>query len=532
MLLDRIKVFVKESYGNESLKDFEQLRLRKIEVEKSKKKVVYTVSSPTALSDTRKSELIDIFKKFSPEGFKVLLDIPMDKMDAEIAFRMFWEFLKESCPSIYLELFDAKDRVKVEDKSGKVSFVFYVTKKVKDLLVSGTLSKIEKYFNSFTCYPITYFINEISGEEIDVEETLLHLDQERERTVDAYLSQPERKILLEDKRDLIGKLPSVSPQYIIDVLSAKERVVICGKFTNMTQREAKNKNLTICKFTLQDFSGSINVVYFARNEKDLASLLTLYSGDEVIVAGRAQINSYDGKLELLANSIGICKIADQQYKLNEFKPVPPEYVKVSPMPFETSMQTDVFREEKDIPSVLKGKTFVIFDLETTGLQYQVEKIIEIGAVKVVNGQIVETFTTLINPQTPIPDRITELNNISDDMVRGKPIFAEVCGDFYKFAHGSTLVAHNISFDYSFLEYYARPCGYLFNNTLLDTWIMAKKYFEKQSSKSRPKDEKLETLAKYFNFESGDFHRAMYDSLIAAKLFIKLLTMDETLLDKI
>lgn len=532
MLLDRIKVFAKENYGSESVKDFEQLRLRKIEVEKPRKKVTYTISSPISLSDAKKNELKNILKEFSPDGFKIFIDITIDKMDTEIAYRMFWEFLKESCPSVYLELFDAKDQVKVEDKSGKLSFVFNVTKKVKELLTSGALLKIEKFFNSFTCYPITYFINEISSEEVDVESTLLHLDKERERTVDAYLSQPERKIILEDKRNLIGKLPSISPQYIIDVVSTNDRVVVCGKFANLNQREAKNKNMTICKFTLQDFSGTINVVYFAKNEKDLASLLSIYSGDEVVVSGRAQVNSYDGKLELLASSIAICKIADQQYKLNEFKPVPPEYVKVSPMPFETNTQTDVFKNEEDIPNALKGKCYVIFDLETTGLQCQVDKIIEIGAVKLINGQIVETFTTLINPQTPIPHRITELNNITDDMVRDKPIFAEVCGDFYKFTHGATLVAHNISFDHTFLEYYARPCGYLFNNILLDTWLMSKKYFEKQPSKSRPKDEKLETLAKYFNFELGDFHRAMYDSLVATKLFVKLLTMDETLLDKI
>ena len=530
MLLDRIKNSILEQYGKESLLDFESLRLREISIDKSKSTVLYTISTPVALSIQRETELKNCIKEFSPSGFKIKLDMPIDKMDAEIATRMFWDFLKDACPSVYMELYDDRDSVLFEDRQGRVAVTFKVKKKVNELLNSGALSKIEKYFKDFTSVPFDYFINEIQTTEVDIAQSLSYLDKERERTVEAYMSQPERKIFLEDQKAIIGKLPNISPQYVIDVISSQQTAYVCGKFSNFTKRESKNKDMTICKFTVQDFSGTINVVYFAKSEKNLSAILNLYSGDEVVVYGKPQMNSYDNRLEILANSVGICKVAKQRYNLHEYKPVPPEYVKVSPMPYLDTKQEGVFEVEKTLPKVLANNVFVVFDLETTGLQPQLHKIIEIGAVKLVGGKITETFTTLINPQTKIPSDITRLNGIDDEMVKDKPIFAEVCGDFYKFAHDAILVAHNASFDYSMLDYHARPCGYLFNNTIVDTLALTSKFFENVPKKQQPKDEKLITLAKHFEFEMGDFHRAMFDTFTTSKLLVKLLTDKEGILD--
>lgn len=531
MLLDRIKNLIKERYPKNSFGYLESLRLRAISVDKQKKTIKYTISTPVELSDSTEKELLSYIKEFSPQGFKSLLEITIDKMDAEITKRMIWDFINESCPSVYMELCGNRDCIHIENKSDRISILFKVTKKIKDLLVNGALEKIEKFFSSFTSCNMDFFINEIPSDDIDLKEALTHLDKERERTVEAYISQPERKIKIDSHRDLIGKLPNINPQYIIDILPSQAEVVVCGTMGNFSHRDAKNKEMTICKFTLHDFSSTVNVVYFARNEKNLSALLNIYPGDEIVLRGKPQINSYDGKLELLANAIGLCKISSQKHNLDEYKPVPPEYLKVSPIPFNSDLQTGVFNENENIPEPLNDKTFVVFDLETTGFQPQIDKILEIGAVKIINGKIVETFSTLLNPQMPIPANIIQLTGINDDMVKDKPLFAEVCGDFYKFTNGAYLVAHNISFDYPFLDYYARPCGYLFNNNLIDTLVLAKNFFKDKPSKARPKDNSLETLAKFFDFKSGDFHRAMFDSLITSKLFIKFLTLNDSLLDR-
>ena len=93
MLLDRIKNFIREQYPNkEILADFDLLRLRSINVDKSAKTAKYSLSYPFELSDAREKELINYIKEFSPIGFKVLLEMQLDKMDAEIATRMLWDF--------------------------------------------------------------------------------------------------------------------------------------------------------------------------------------------------------------------------------------------------------------------------------------------------------------------------------------------------------------------------------------------------------------------------------------------------------
>lgn len=533
MMTERIDSLIVEKYGIDGAKAFSDLRLRSLSVDRYKKTATYTVSSPTEFSQEQKNELLKILKEVSVKDFKVVLDMTTDKMDCDIAKRLLWDFLKESCPSVYLALCDSGDSILFSESDGRISVTFKVTKKVKELLTSGALNRIKGYFASFTSIPFDFFISETEGDAADVKQTFDRLNALRERTVEAYASQPVRRVALEEKRDIIGKVRSdCLPKYIIDVLPTEQYVLICGKVGDITKRESKDNTMTICKFALTDFSGTINVTLFARDEKTLNAFCSIYEGDEIVVNGRPNVNAYsNNKLEVVASSIARCRIAKQTPQLDEFKPVPPEYAVISPMPFESSIQTNAFSEENRMNSVLKGRSFVVFDLETTGTQCQLDKITEIGAVKILNGKIIESFNTLINPQVSIPKEVVELTKITDDMVKDKPIFAEVCGDFYKFCHDCTIVGHNISFDYGFIDYYARPCGYLFNNPQIDTLSLARKYFQDKQSKNKPKDNKLETLARFFNLESGDFHRAAYDSLMTAMLFMKFIELDGTLLEK-
>ena len=95
--------------------------------------------------------------------------------------------------------------------------------------------------------------------------------------------------------------------------------------------------------------------------------------------------------------------------------------------------------------------YVVFDLETTGFSTAANKIIEIGAVKVLNGKITDKFSTFVNPEVPIPYKIEELTSINDNMVLDAPTIEEILPKFLEFSEGCVMVAHNASFDMGFIE---------------------------------------------------------------------------------
>ena len=112
-------------------------------------------------------------------------------------------------------------------------------------------------------------------------------------------------------------------------------------------------------------------------------------------------------------------------------------------------------------------TYVVFDIETTGFSPLNNRIIEIGAVKVRGGVIQEKFSTFVNPEVPIPFRIEQLTGINDNMVLGAPVIGKVLSEFLEFCKGASLVAHNASFDVSFIARNAQVCGLEFD---LRCWI--------------------------------------------------------------
>ena len=118
-------------------------------------------------------------------------------------------------------------------------------------------------------------------------------------------------------------------------------------------------------------------------------------------------------------------------------------------------------------SALDG-TFICFDIETTGLSAARDKITEIGAVKVVNGEITDTFSTFANPEIPIPGKITQLTGITDDMVKDAPSQSEAVSAFLEFAGDNVLVAHNAPFDTSFIKAACENMGREYNYTSIDT----------------------------------------------------------------
>ena len=167
---------------------------------------------------------------------------------------------------------------------------------------------------------------------------------------------------------------------------------------------------------------------------------------------------------------------------------------------------------------LKEATFVVYDLETTGLSSNYNEIIEIAAVKLYKGSIIEEFTTYVKPRRPIPDFITSLTSINNDHVRNAPMIDEVIGKFNDFIHGSILVAHNATFDNSYL-YKNLKDHQLFTGEFptIDTMQLAKVRYG-----AKLKGFNLKAVAKFFDVELFQHHRAIYDAKTTADVFLKML----------
>lgn len=158
------------------------------------------------------------------------------------------------------------------------------------------------------------------------------------------------------------------------------------------------------------------------------------------------------------------------------------------------------------------QNFIAIDLETTGLSAKEDKIIEVGAIKVVDGKEVGRYETFINPGRKIPERITEVTGINDLMVADAPYIEDVIVDILDFMEDYPLIGHNLMFDYSFVKRAAVNNKLLFEKKGIDTLKLARKYLPDLESK------RLDYLCSYFCIEDENHHRAINDAIAAYKLY--------------
>ena len=179
---------------------------------------------------------------------------------------------------------------------------------------------------------------------------------------------------------------------------------------------------------------------------------------------------------------------------------------------------------KEIVTGDKGQvlrdSYVVFDIETTGFSPVKNRIIEIGAVKVVEGKIVDRFSTFVNPRVPIPFRIEQLTSINDEMVMDAPGIEEVLPEFLKFCEGTIFVAHNANFDMSFIMENAAQLNIELHPTYVDTVGIARVLLPHQAKHT------LDAVAKTMGVSLENHHRAVDDAEATAEIFVKFIPLLE------
>ncbi len=160
-------------------------------------------------------------------------------------------------------------------------------------------------------------------------------------------------------------------------------------------------------------------------------------------------------------------------------------------------------------------TYIALDTETTGVCAASDRIIEIGMAKVVDGKVVDSYKTLINPQMNISDRITQITGITNADVSDKPVMKDIIGDIMEFMEDMPILGHNIIFDYKFIKKAAINNSYEFERNGIDTLKMARRILPEQPHKS------LEFLCAQLGIDAGHSHRAYDDALSAMQLYNRL-----------
>ncbi|MCI7107949.1 MAG: PolC-type DNA polymerase III [Agathobacter sp.] len=346
-------------------------------------------------------------------------------------------------------------------------------------------------------------------------------------------------------------------------------VVIRGEVLSVDTREIRNEK-TIIIFSMTDFTDTIVLKVFAKNEDVPELLKDIQTGKFIKVKGVATIDKFDSELTI-GSIVGIKKTSDfRQTRMDNSAEKRVElhcHTKMSDMDGVSDVKDIVKRAMKwghkaiaitdhgdvqafpDANHVVEGNEdfkviygveaylvddlkgivtdsrnqsldadYVVFDLETTGFSPETNKIIEIGAVKVQNGEIVDRFSTFVNPGVPIPFRIEQLTSINDSMVIDAPSIEQILPEFMEFCEGCVMVAHNADFDMSFIKMNCRRQGIACNPTIVDTVALARVLL------SNLNRFKLDTVAKALGVSLDNHHRAVDDAGCTAEIFVKFVAM--------
>ena len=387
---------------------------------------------------------------------------------------------------------------------------------------------------------------------------------------------------------LYGRDFEEEPQKLEDIIGEVGEVVVQGKILKLDTREIKNEK-TIIIFDITDFTDTMTLKIFAKNEQVKEIKDGLKVGSFIKVKGVAMMDKFDHELSI-GSIVGIKKgtdlavtrsdlafhkrvelhchtkmsdmdgvseakdIVKRAYKWGHRAIAITDHGAVQGFTDAGHVWDDLWKEKKntckekgekapdkqeffkviygmeaylvdDLKEIVtgdRGQTleddFVVFDIETTGFSPVSNKIIEIGAVKVSGGKIVDRFSTFVNPEVPIPFEIEKLTSIRDDMVMDSPVIEVILPQFLEFCEGCVMVAHNANFDMSFIMENCRRQGFSDAFTFVDTVGISRALLVDQAKHT------LDAVCKTLGISLENHHRAVDDAEATAHIFVKFIQM--------
>ena len=478
---------------------------------------------------------------------------------------------------ILKNLFGVSYIIQIEEKIKKEDMeqIHERTKRAQDLAIEKIMERIyiEQDNNQILVNQTDENTKNKTNNKQKIEKNKSSNIEKEKVNVEEKVNMPIPPLPVEEDTPLIlGRNPNIKENLIkIEDLTVDDgRVSIEGDILNIDTRELKSGK-TLMTFDIYDGTSTLTCKAFLtpENVKNVVSKMKKAKGAKI--AGNAQFDQYAGELTIMANTIvetaGLKKKVRQD--LAKVKRVELHmHTQMSQMDAMTSAKDLIKRamqwgmksiaitdhgvvqsfpeahkllgvdnpdmkviygveaylapDKTAIVTNSKGQdidtTYCVLDLETTGFSAVTEKITEIGIMKMLNGEVIDEFSTFVNPQKHIPQRVTEVTNITDEMVADAPAIEEIFPKVLEFIKGSVLVAHNAGFDIGFLKQNAKALGYEFNYTYLDTLSLAKDLFPDY------KKYKLGKIAENLGIKVEVAHRALDDVDTTVKVFRVMLDM--------
>ena len=495
------------------------IKVNLVEIFEATRNVRITMICDKTVSEDLARRVLDIFNRTLPQTFKrVRLNVKKIVSDEDLVRREILGYIKSDCKSVAYSVKEEDIQIDIPPFSHEIgdpaidlqpriiTFKLSLDRDMADIFErQGNLKGLENFLDRSFC-------DEFRGEIVPVEKKPDFSVLKESPAVPDYIIY--RTVKVKDIVEIDPYIGTDTAVYIEDINGPMDSVFLSGEILSIRERvTVQGKPYYLIEFS--DRSEKITGTYFNKKSTE-NKIRRLKEGDGIIIQG--SLDYMRDRLSLTIKKINLCAFPkDFAPERKPSKPVPPAYVCVFPEGITEYSQGDFFTRPKEPHPALLGKTFVVFDFETTGKEPTQDAITEIGAVKIENGVITQKFTTLINPGRKIPPKITELTGIDDAMVADKPRFSHVSGDIYRFFNGAILVAHNIDFDYKFLKRQSEESGYLYYNKGIDTVQFARDTVKGLNNY------KLDTVCEHFGI-GFNHHRALDDAYATAQMFIKLVEL--------
>lgn len=491
-----------------------------ITVEKRGKIAQFSLITDKTYSAFEEGQALNITQSFMPDGFTAQIKIIKRVPDKEMIKQKIYAYISAKFPaaSAFLE----EGNIEVEMLSSGAHFIVDIASGEQTLFTSGKiLDDVSAYLQSVFCGSF-YGNVRIVEKQAPSEELLEELPETEEAD-----SVEIRRFPICDYAKLDGadETPK-SAVYIADCLAEEGVFAVCGTvayieekfYTKHNEKTGEDVEKSRFSISLTDGTGSLRTTYFPK-KATVDKVREIKVGDKIVIIGSNE--EYNGSISFKAGKINYgAPPADFTPVARKGKPVPKFYHAVFPKPYIDYTQAGFF-DALDKPEDLKKHTFVVFDIETTGLNNnpamgKMDKIIELGAVKIIDGEMKEEFSSFIACKERLSKEIIDLTGITDADLVGAPEIEKVIADFFKFADGCILVGHNVGFDYRFVQYYGEQNGYNFDQRQMDTLTLAQELL-----RGVLPNYKLNSVADYYGF-TFNHHRAFDDACVTAKIFIELI----------